>query len=423
MVRYLLASCSIEDIQKLFEEEGCRLSLLRKLLPPPQENAHQDSILPEPEPEPQAAPSNTTGDGISESSHITLPDNTIVHQREEIAMMEQPPSTPANMNEENVSGGAFPMWQKEYTCGLCNEQGMNPKFSRRNDLQRHIEGKHHTNKLWICSPKDCRRVFQWQGAYKEHVRSHHKSRVKVSDAEILTLCPQTVFACGFEDCNKVYEAPSEFETGRTKEKYVTHVVNHFRFMKKPTAWTFTLRIRNLLRQGDLFNVWPPRSLSANQKMRLNWDSSTSIVLQKLLETRHLGDLNFLVHNAVALGSNPSKEVQQLVQGNLTVPIFGECQANVHQNEMPTTQFTVLPMESVNVNVLPLNVDYGASLIVPNYTDVPISSYQPQPLMYQDPMQEMLDSLIVQPVQQQYFSTDYTGPTEWTDGDEESDDFA
>jgi hypothetical protein len=194
-------------------------------------------------------------------------------------------------------------------------------------------------------------------------------------------------------------------------------------MKEPKAWTFTLRIRNLLRQGELFKVWPPPSLPYEEKVRLNWDARTGSVLQKLLETRHLGDLNSLVQNVIALGSNPSKEVQ-LAQGNIAVPILGECQAEVHQHEMHAAQFTILPMIPVNVNVEPINIDYGAevSLPVTNYADVPKGSYQPQPLMYQDPMQEMLNSLIVQPVEEQYLSTDYTGPMEWLDYDEESDDF-
>ncbi|KAL7784562.1 hypothetical protein V8C37DRAFT_413329 [Trichoderma ceciliae] len=419
MVRFLLITYSKEQIQRLFKEESRSLS---KSTPSSSSSPLDNdgfSIFPELELQvasPNTAcmintmpsPSNTSGNGASKSNNVTLPDSYSAQQREEMATcMEQTSSTPANQPFQNAEDAAVqessPVWQNEYACGLCIEQDLNTKFSRKNDLKRHLERKHHTNNLWICSQSDCSKVFQWLGAYKDHIRSCHAgSGIRIWEAKVVTLCPQTVFACGFEGCVKVFEAPSGLETAPTKKKFINHIINHFRFMKGSKEWTFTFRIRNLLRQVDLINVWPPPTLSLEERVHLQWDAQTGSVLQKLLETRHLGDIESLIQNIVALGSNPSKEVQ-LAQANIAVPVLGECLADtcVHRNDELSVQYTAPMMGSGNAGYRP------------NYMDIANGGYQQQPLIYRDPVQEMLDSLMITREEQQFISArGYTDPMEW-----------
>lgn len=247
-------------------------------------------------------------------------------------------------------------------------------------------------------------------------------RIRICDAEIITLCPQTVFACGFEGCSQVYEAPSEAEANPTKDSFIAHVLGHFRgTVEKPRAWTVTLRMRNLLNQAGLSNVWPPPSLSYEQNLRLNWDPLSSSVLLKLLETRHLGNPSSLVRNAIALGSNFCGEVQ-LARGNAVLPILGQCQAEVHQIDTFAVQTTLPLAEAANVAAESITPNYGASLTVSNQIDAPRGVYQPQG-SHQDAMQEILYSLNVQHAEQQYLSEDFTNPMEWIqhDDSEEGDD--
>lgn len=448
MVRYLLDTYTMQQIQKLFEEEACALPLSPSSLSFPQavddDGDDADSILPESEPKPKAVISSTACGTITmpsslntvsrsfkpinntslsataaernlKNSNITFSENALVHQRKEEFMAEKVPLRPANDNatedSENLNIGTPPRKQKEYTCGLCSEYGIHKRLSRPSDLKRHLENTHHTDNLWVCPKANCRRVFQWLGAFKEHARYYHKVRIRICDAEIITLCPQTVFACGFEGCNQVYEAPSEAEASPTKDKFIAHILSHFRStLEKPRAWTFSLRMRNLLSQDGLSNVWPPPSLSYEQNLELNWDARSGSVLQKLLETRHLGSASSLIRNAIALGSMPLREVQ-LARGNAVLPILSQCQAAAHQIDMITVQATISTTEAATGIAESVTTNCSTSLLVSEHTDAPGGAYRPQDL-HQDAMQEILDSLNVPSVEQQYLSEDVTNPMEW-----------
>lgn len=348
-------------------------------------------------------------------SDVAFSDNALVHQRKEEFMAEKAPLHPTNdsatEDSDNLNIETPPRKQKEYICGFCSEYGIHKRLSRPSDLKRHLENTHHTDNLWVCPKANCRRVFQWLGAFKEHARYYHKVRIRICDAEIITLCPQTVFACGFEGCHQVYEAPSEAEASPTKDKFIAHILSHFRsVMEKPRAWTFTLRMRNLLNQHGLSSVWPPPSLSYEQNLELNWDARSGSVLQKLLETRHLGSASSLIRNAIALGSMPLREVQ-LARGNAVLPILSQCQAAVHQVDMITVQDTILPGEAANAIAESVTTNCSTSLLASDHTDTPGCAYRPQHL-HQDAMEEILDSLNVPSVEQQYLSEDNTNPMEW-----------
>lgn len=339
-------------------------------------------------------------------------DNAVVHQRQEGLAVEEALLILANDDvAENTDDLKIekPTKKKEYICGFCSEYGIYKRLSRPSDLKRHLESTHHTNKLWVCPKASCRRVFQWLGAFKEHARYHHKVRIRIYDAEVITLCPQTVFACGFEGCSQVYEAPSEFEGGPARDKYIAHVVTHLQStLDRPRAWTFTFRMRNLLSQKALSDIWPPPSLSYEQNLQLNWDARSGSVLQKLLETKHLGCQSSLVRNAIALGSTSCREVQ-LAQGNAVLPIIGQCQSEVHQIDMPAFQATPSPAESATANG-------SESLVAPNHGNPLEITYRPEH-SHQDAMQEILDSLHDHPVEQQYFSEDFTDPMEWMENND------
>ncbi|KAL7894450.1 hypothetical protein HDV63DRAFT_279466 [Trichoderma sp. SZMC 28014] len=442
MVRYLLDAYSIVQIQKLFEEEARALPLTPSLLSPSQEDDvgdNEDSTSPEREPSPKPTissqavtvppsldavgtsafkPINSTflspaaAERSPEASDSTSVDNAIAHQRQEEPTAEEALLTLVNDNAAGKTDDSKmkkPTRKIEYICGFCSEYGIYKKLSRPSDLKRHLESTHHTNNLWVCPRADCRRVFQWLGAFKEHARYYHKVRVRIYDAEVITLCPQTVFACGFEGCSQVYEAPSELEASPARAKFIAHVVTHLQsILDKPRAWTFTFRMRNLLSQRALSNIWPPPSLSGEQSLRLKWDARSGSVLQRLLETRHLGSPSSLIRNAIALGSIPCREVQ-LAQGNAVLPILGQCQAEVHQIA------TDSPTESADGAAESTTADCSESLVASSHSDALDRAYRPEH-SHQDAMQEILDSFHGQPVEQQYLSEDFTDQMEWIEND-------
>uniref|UniRef100_A0A0B7K9K7 C2H2-type domain-containing protein n=1 Tax=Bionectria ochroleuca TaxID=29856 RepID=A0A0B7K9K7_BIOOC len=194
-----------------------------------------------------------------------------------------------------------------FMCGFCKEEGVQKTCTRKNDLKRHIEDFHNTNAQWFCRHRGCNMVFDWQTVYKTHLKqAHGGSRTNLDDCKV-TLCPQTVFACGFETCTEVFEAASDGDADGTFKEYVAHVVKHLDDGATSGEWTYSTRMRNLLRQTGVIETWVRSAWPEEERNKLFWEPQTSGVLRKRLETRHLGDLNLLVQYAIALGTDPASE--------------------------------------------------------------------------------------------------------------------
>lgn len=177
-------------------------------------------------------------------------------------------------------------------------------------------------------------VFDWQTAYKTHLKqAHGGSRMTLDEAKV-TLCPQTVFACGFENCSQVFESPSDDDADSTFKEFVGHVVKHFDEGSNSGEWTYSARIRNLLRQSGLVNAWANSSWPEEERSRLQWHPQSSGIMRKRLETRHLGDLQLLVQYAIALGSEPSS-IQKYREDFIT-PVKDECRQPIpgHKSRAP-----------------------------------------------------------------------------------------
>lgn len=188
-------------------------------------------------------------------------------------------------------------------CSFCKEVGIPKTCTRKNDLKRHIEDFHHTNAQWVCRYRGCQLVFDWQTAYKAHLKAEHGgSRMSPDEAKV-NLCPQVVFACGFEHCLQVFEACDEAEAAHVFKEYVTHIVKHFDDGTQSGDWTYSRRMKNLLSQSHVHRAWASYGLDSIGRSKLDWDPQTSCVLRKRLECRHVKDPALLVHYAISLGSD------------------------------------------------------------------------------------------------------------------------
>ncbi|KAF4985156.1 hypothetical protein FDECE_16768 [Fusarium decemcellulare] len=227
-----------------------------------------------------------------------------------------------------------PKQKGSFTCGFCREEDIQKTCTRKNDLKRHIEDFHNTNAQWFCRHKDCNMVFDWQTAYKTHLKqAHGGSRMTLDEAKV-NLCPQTVFACGFENCPQVFEAPSDDDADSTFKEFVAHVVKHFDEGSNSGEWTYSGRMRNLLRQNGLVRAWANSSWPEEERSRLQWHPQSSGILRKRLETRHLGDLQLLVQYAIALGSEPSSITKY--REDFINPVKDQCRQPIvgHKSRAP-----------------------------------------------------------------------------------------
>jgi len=218
-----------------------------------------------------------------------------------------------------------------FMCGFCKEEGIIKTCTRKNDLKRHIEDFHNMNAQWFCQHRGCNLVFDWPTVYKTHLKhTHGGSRTNLEEAKV-SLCPQTVFACGFEKCIQVFESPSDLDAGNVFKEYVAHVVKHLDEGSNSGEWNYSTRIRNLMRQSGVLRAWQTSSWPEADRNRLTWEPQHSGNLRKRLETKHIGDAQMLVQYAITLATSPNsaRDMHQ----SFAIPVMDECrmQMNGHKS--------------------------------------------------------------------------------------------
>lgn len=231
-----------------------------------------------------------------------------------------------------------------FMCGFCKEEGILKTCTRKNDLKRHIEDFHNMNAQWFCQHRGCNLVFDWPTVYKTHLKhTHGGSRTNLDEAKV-SLCPQTVFACGFEKCIQVFESPSDSDAGTVFKDYVAHVVKHLDEGSNSGEWEYSTRMRNLMRQSGVLRAWQTSSWPEAERNRLTWEPQHSGHLRKRLETKHLGDAQMLVQYAITLASNPNS-AQEMHQ-SFPIPVKDECRMQINGHkirpQMPPAQTPQAP---------------------------------------------------------------------------------
>ncbi|KAF5483037.1 hypothetical protein CGCA056_v015030 [Colletotrichum aenigma] len=191
-----------------------------------------------------------------------------------------------------------------FVCGLCGEEGIIKTCARKSDLKRHIEDFHYNDAQWFCRHYGCHMVFDSQGVYKVHLKQVHCDSLVSVDVAKVKLCPQVVFACGFDGCLQVFEAPEYTNASPTFKKYVRHVAEHFEQGASRGGWSYSTRMGNLLRQSQVQLTWNEWTQSEALRTSLKWTPQTSNILRKRLECRHIGDIKLLVQYAFLLGTDP-----------------------------------------------------------------------------------------------------------------------
>lgn len=194
-----------------------------------------------------------------------------------------------------------------YPCPFCAELNVHAGANRESDLKRHFKNFHNTNAGWVCSIRICGLVFDWQAAYEMHMKKEDHIGTQLSANEAKFLLPtQVVFACGFVQCKRIFEAPDGDNTERAVSDYFKHVARHIATGATIGDWAYSTRIRNLLRQSRVQATWKGGP-SKDIRNQLTWQLHNSSVLRKKLECGDVEDVETLVGVAISLGSPPYSE--------------------------------------------------------------------------------------------------------------------
>ncbi|OAQ81360.1 zinc finger domain-containing protein [Purpureocillium lilacinum] len=350
MVRHLLSKYSRHEIDQLLEEVAgeAPCELLTPMLP------YAASLGP--------LIADNVSAGAHSSTHVDKYQNLTRHrfQRSASGTSASLPSQPSISPRSSVSsapghraGGRPSSYRSDYACGFCAEVGITKTCTRRNDLRRHIDQFHNTNSQWLCQHRGCRMAFDWQTAYQIHLRSEHGgSQMRMEEAKVV-LCPQTVFACGYEGCLQVFEATDDNSAAATWKVYTAHLIRHCEEGRGMGLWSYSQRMRNLLRQSRLEAAWS-RSWPDDDPSRLRWDPASTRTLRKLLETRHLENVPKLINCVVLLGSSHQGTGQPDVDLDLHLPVRKVCPAAAVRHEMRTASppAQTAPEEDANCIVDP-----------------------------------------------------------------------
>ncbi|CAI0654520.1 unnamed protein product [Colletotrichum noveboracense] len=237
-----------------------------------------------------------------------------------------------------------------FVCGLCGEEDIIKTCARKSDLKRHIEDFHYNDAQWFCRHHGCYMAFDSQGVYKVHLKQVHCDSLASVDVAKVKLCPQVVFACGFDGCLQVFEASDYTNASPTFKEYVRHLVEHFEQGASRGEWSYSTRMSNLLRQSQVQLAWNERTQSEALGTSLKWTPQTSNILRKRLECRHIGDIKLLVQYAFLLGTDPDSISR--FREDFVTPVASTCRMHMTgqtpmQQVMESTQLAEESLSKVS----------------------------------------------------------------------------
>ncbi|KAK0715622.1 hypothetical protein B0H67DRAFT_244787 [Lasiosphaeris hirsuta] len=270
-----------------------------------------------------------------------------------------------------------------FECPFCWELSIPSSISRKADLKRHFKQFHQNNAQWICPERGCSMAFDWKSAFEAHLKEQHHNAQHPPENHQVKLCHQVVFACGFKECRLVFEASSDDDAEKKGLEYFNHVANHFDDNLTHRNWSYTVRIRNLMRQAAVDPYWKERKKGAQDP---KWQPHTSSVVRKILETRHFTDIQLLVQWVVHLGANPfcepyspipklPAELRLPIKENCTMTIDGHRPSFRHDQNHPLSIEHGAPQPNDTVEV-----DNGLATSTPA---APAAPAAPEPVYTQE----------------------------------------
>lgn len=236
-------------------------------------------------------------------------------------------------------GGIGGSWgnkkQEPFECPFCGERGITVEIKRKNDLKRHFHEFHTNHSVWTCTAPGCGLPFEWKSAYTNHVKSCHQGVGPLPDDAMAKTCPQVVFACGFQDCKRIFEAQSDEDADKKAHEYFAHVADHFDGDGLTHRdWSYTARFRNLMRQSPVDEAWKRRVKLSSESP--TWQALSSFTLRKMLECRHIPDVQQFVQCASALGY-ATKGTPTTLPPGFFIPIRSNCHLAAVNHRMEHSQ--------------------------------------------------------------------------------------
>jgi len=199
------------------------------------------------------------------------------------------------------------------SCPFCSEVGIEKLIKRKYDLIRHFKKFHKNSELWRCPESECGIIFDWKKPFETHVEKTHPNAKNASRVSMMTPLPQLVFACGFSNCKAVFEVGEGGDAEEIANEFFEHVANkivkHSGDKLPALDWKYSVRFRNLMRQGSVDRYWKER---VKGHPELAWQPHNSFILRKLFETRRCSSTPLLVQWAITLGSPPFCNPESLI---------------------------------------------------------------------------------------------------------------
>lgn len=176
---------------------------------------------------------------------------------------------------------------------------------REHDVKRHLKRYHHTDSLWLCPEPDCGHFSEWRQAFDAHLKKDHdlknakKDPRYEDDKVMIPLCRQVAFACGYFGCKHVSVALDTAQVEMKMNEYHNHIKDHHKKGIPHQGWSRATRFRNLLRQSEIMNrAWKQMA----KDLLVRCQPHNSLVLMKMLETRHIPEAELFVRYAIELAS-------------------------------------------------------------------------------------------------------------------------
>lgn len=211
-------------------------------------------------------------------------------------------SSSSGSSGSSDDNNTVPVPKSRYFCTYCCERNSQPLhfFNKKASWKKHLNDYHETFQELKCRVAACGEYFGRHSHRVKHYRTYHRDERVPDESDHDTLSEPCHFGCGFADCKVVL---SQWN------RYCDHVFDHMdsREDLQCHKWSYTQRIRNLLRQDGAFNDALTKRINQNrdrfgQKPKLRWNRLESRELELTLARRpELEPVESLVSWAFDLG--------------------------------------------------------------------------------------------------------------------------
>lgn len=269
------------------------------------------------------------------------------------------PSVPTDTTCQTIiSSSDFPPPKGRCWCTFdlaCKLDG----FGKASDWKKHELNMHEPGEYWKCSHSGCQSIF----LHAKDFRQHHSEEHSKCSGEYHHAVPlrKKAFACGIEGCKEVFHGPALEKKGSPWYDSRKHIAKHMQDTKATSRWSYSVLVRNLLRQPAVKDTWAEivgLDYGRNEDLwpTFQWQQYNPDLIKYRLETNvfdNLKDFLFFVYTSadkVFVVTAATSQGSNTATGLNDQPVSKRGSKKLHKNSQQVDQPSLDALRLANVSL-------------------------------------------------------------------------